>query len=40
MEGAVVEFIRASGDEWKPFRVSAVSETDGIVSLILEAEFA
>ena len=39
IEGTKVDFMRTGG-EWKRFRVSGSSETDGILSLILEAEFA
>jgi len=40
IEGEQVDFLRAGETEWKPCRVVGVSETNGIYSLILEAEFA
>jgi len=39
-EGVKVEFARAGSDIWKPCRVASASETDGIYSLTLEAEYA
>ena len=39
-EGKIVEFMRDSESEWTKCRVVGVSETDGIFSLILQAEFA
>ena len=38
-EGRKVDFARVGG-EWKACRVAAASETDGVWSLTLEAEFA
>ena len=40
IEGTKVDFLRSGETEWKPCRVVGVSETDGIYSLSLEAEFA
>jgi len=39
MHGALVEMCRVGDTEWKPGRIVGVSETDGILSLALEAEF-
>lgn len=39
-EGVKVEFARAGSDIWKQCRVASASETDGIYSLTLEAEYA
>ena len=39
-EGATVEFMRVGGVEWKKYRVAGTSETDGVLNLTLEAEFA
>lgn len=40
IEGKTVDFCRNGSDEWKTCRVSGTSETDGIMSLVIEAEFA
>lgn len=40
IEGEKVDFCRAGDTEWRECRVAGVSETDGIYSLILEAENA
>ena len=40
IEGQKVDFLRNGETEWKPCRVVGVSETGGIYSLILEAEYA
>ena len=39
-DGSKIDFIRNGETDWKPFRVSGSSETDGIYSLTIEAEFA
>jgi hypothetical protein len=39
VEGTKIDFMRVGG-EWKTFRVAASSETDGILNLTLEAEYA
>lgn len=39
-EGWRVEFARAGESNWQGARIVGVSETDGIYSLTLEAEFA
>ena len=40
IEGKTVDFCRNGSDEWKTCRVVGTSETDGILSLVIEAEFA
>ena len=40
IEGTKVAFLRPGETEWKPCRVVGTSETDGILSLVIEAEFA
>lgn len=40
IEGTAVDFMRAGESEWRACRVAGVSETDGVYSLILEAEYA
>ena len=40
IEGTKVDFMRSGETEWKPCRVVGTSETDGILSLVIEAEFA
>jgi hypothetical protein len=39
-EGTAVQFCRSGETEWRNARIVGVSETDGIYSLALEAEFA
>lgn len=39
-EGCRVDFVRYGDNDWKAYRISTVSETDGILSLGMEAEFA
>ena len=39
-EGEKVEFMRVGGAEWKKYRIAGTSETDGVLNLTLEAEFA
>lgn len=39
IEGKTVDFCRNGSDEWKTCRVAGTSETDGILSLVIEAEF-
>lgn len=39
-EGLKVEFARIGSEDWKPYRIAGVSETDGVYSFIIEAEFA
>jgi hypothetical protein len=38
--GKKIEFVRVGETQWRVCRVAGVSETDGIYSLTLEAEFA
>lgn len=40
IEGKTVDFCRNGFEEWKTYRVAGTSETDGILSLVIEAEFA
>lgn len=40
IEGTKVDFLRPGETEWKPCRVVGTSETDGILSLVIEAEYA
>lgn len=40
MHGVRVEMCRTGETEWRAGRIVGVSETDGILSLALEAEFA
>ena len=37
-EGMKVEFSR-TGTDWNPYRIAGVSETDGVFSFIIEAEY-
>jgi hypothetical protein len=39
-EGTAVQFCRAVETDWRDARIVGVSETDGILSLSLEAEYA
>ena len=40
IDGTKIEFMRVGGEKWLRFRVAGHSETDGLISLSVEAEYA